>query len=156
MRREGGGRAPGGRVVLESAIEGRHAVVRVLGDHAGIAAEDLGRPFRPFGQVHDAGAVDAPKGTGLGRFICRGLVEAHGGRIGCESEGPGKGAVFAFTLPLAEAPTAAVPSRDNPLSPCGPALWRPPPGGAPWTPARPRRRRCWVTSRSCPTCCSSA
>ena len=46
-------------------------------------------------------------GSGLGLSICKGIVEAHGGRILAESDGPGLGARFTFTLPAAETPTAA-------------------------------------------------
>ena len=42
-----------------------------------------------------------PRGTGLGLAICKGLVEAHGGRIRAESSGVGQGARFTFTLPVA-------------------------------------------------------
>ena len=41
-------------------------------------------------------------GSGLGLAICKGLVEAHGGRIRAESGGPGQGARFTFTIPVAE------------------------------------------------------
>ena len=67
---------------------------------------DQGRGFEPgrlphlFQRYAEAGARDA--GFGLGLVICKGLVEAHGGRIRAESAGPGLGARFTFTLPAAE------------------------------------------------------
>jgi signal transduction histidine kinase len=39
-------------------------------------------------------------GTGLGLFICKGIVEAHGGRIWAENNANGKGAKFSFSLPI--------------------------------------------------------
>lgn len=40
------------------------------------------------------------KGTGLGLYLCKAIVEAHGGKIWAEDNAGGKGAVFAFTLPI--------------------------------------------------------
>ena len=50
-------------------------------------------------------------GSGLGLAICKGIVEAHGGRIRAESDGPGLGARFTFTLPMAEG--VAVPAAGS-------------------------------------------
>ena len=56
-------------------------------------------------------------GGGLGLSICRGLVEAHGGRIWAESPGPGQGARFTFTLPVASSAMAAAPASRLPDPP---------------------------------------
>ena len=64
----------------------------------GLTEEDLPRLFQRYyrGQRHEG------EGLGLGLFIVRKLVEAHGGRIWAESR-PGEGATFTFTLPAAPA-----------------------------------------------------
>ena len=49
-----------------------------------------------------AGRGEGDLAGGLGLAICRGLIDAHGGRIWAESAGPGRGARFTFTLPAAE------------------------------------------------------
>jgi signal transduction histidine kinase len=61
----------------------------------GIAAKDYQRVFEPFRRLHGVGEYE---GTGLGLAICRRLVERHGGIIGCESKGLGRGTTFYFTL----------------------------------------------------------
>ena len=72
--------------------EGLHVRVTVTDQGRGIAADQLPRLFRRFSRP------DAGNRTGLGLAICKGIVEAHGGRIWAESDGPGLGARFTFTL----------------------------------------------------------
>ena len=64
-----------------------------------MAPERLPNLFRNYAGA--AGGERAPAGTGLGLVICKGLVEAHGGRIQAESGGPGEGARLTFTVPVA-------------------------------------------------------
>jgi signal transduction histidine kinase len=65
-------------------------------------ASELDRIFDRFHRVSGEVARRIG-GTGLGLAICKGLVDAHGGRIWAESDGEGKGSVFKFTLPLVPA-----------------------------------------------------
>ena len=75
-------------------------------DHGlGIPREHLGRIFDRFYRV--GGTADAIAGQGLGLSICKEIVTAHGGKIWAESEGPGRGSTFSFTLPLAVGAAAA-------------------------------------------------
>ncbi|MCA1813158.1 MAG: PAS domain-containing sensor histidine kinase [Halobacteriales archaeon] len=106
----------GGSIRVEASAQGQEAVVRVADTGAGIAAEDIARLFQPFTQVHDTSQMTRA-GTGLGLFISRGIVELHGGSLGCESAGPGQGTTFTMRLPLlaaAEPARAAVPARGTP------------------------------------------
>jgi signal transduction histidine kinase len=86
--------SPMAMVVLGDAGDGFVAVaVRDTGE--GIPADDLPRVFTKFFR-RDHGR---PNGTGLGLWISRGLVEAHGGELTAESE-LGQGSTFRFTLPI--------------------------------------------------------
>ena len=88
-------------ITLGAARDGVHVAVSVADEGRGIPAELLPKLFRRF----SPGA--AGEGSGLGLAICKGIVEAHGGRIRAESGGPGLGARFTFTLPAAEATNPA-------------------------------------------------
>ena len=83
---------------VAAALEDGYVAVSVADQGRGIAPERL---VHVFGK-HDAGRPGG--GHGLGLAICKGLVEAHGGRIRADSAGAGRGATFTFTLPAA-APT---------------------------------------------------
>ena len=87
----------------------RVAAVREDG-HVAVAVSDEGRGVAPelLPRLFDKHAGSGSKaGYGLGLAICKGLVEAHGGRIRAESAGPGLGATVTFTLPVAGEPGAA-------------------------------------------------
>lgn len=93
-----------------------HVEVSVADQGRGIPAEDLPGLFRRFSRREDR---DTAGDTGLGLAICKGIVEAHGGRIHAESDGPGLGARFVFTLPVVqEREPARRPARsqDGPQS----------------------------------------
>ena len=85
-----------------------YVAVHVQDHGRGIPAKKLPYLFKKFSQVHhDQGR--GLRGTGLGLAICKGIVEAHGGRIWAESRGLEKGSPFGFTLPVASE-TSATPS----------------------------------------------
>ncbi len=71
------------------------AVVTVKDTGQGIDAEILPKLFSKF-------TTKSEQGVGLGLFICKTIVEAHGGRIGPENNPEGKGAAFTFSLPVSE------------------------------------------------------
>jgi signal transduction histidine kinase len=88
----------GGRVEVACAWAGEQAEITVADTGPGIPADQLPRIFGAFWQARD----DDHRGIGLGLWIARSLVEAHGGSIGVESC-PGEGTRFRFTLPGAAA-----------------------------------------------------
>ncbi len=90
----------GGRVTLRA--EELTGVVRVcvIDTGVGIQKEDLDRLFDKYEQARSR-ATRSEKGTGLGLYITRQIVELHGGRIEVKSE-VGKGSTFSFTIPIAE------------------------------------------------------
>ena len=84
---------------IEAVHAGTHVAIAVVDEGRGIAPERLAQLFRKYASEGDGGRG---VGGGLGLAICKGLVEAHGGRIRAESGGPGRGARFTFTLPAAD------------------------------------------------------
>ena len=82
--------------------EGYHVAVSVTDEGRGIAAERLPHLFRKFSRLEGEDRGRDIAGSGLGLAICKGIVEAHGGRIWAESDGPGLGSRFTFTIPVAQ------------------------------------------------------
>ncbi len=102
----------GSPILVAGARDGVQVAVSVTDEGRGIPAELMPELFRRFSRAHradDASALAASgvAGSGLGLAICRGIVEAHGGRIWADSDGAGLGARFTFTMPAAEPPAAA-------------------------------------------------
>jgi len=77
----------------------------------GLAADEMGRLFKSFSQA-DSSTTRKYGGTGLGLAISKSLAELMGGRMWAQSDGPGKGATFLFSIdaPIAQLPPAR--SRD--------------------------------------------
>ena len=76
----------------------REVIISVSDRGEGIPKNELPRIFDRMYRIEKR-LTTAGQGLGLGLSICKGLVEAHGGRIWAESE-PGRGSTFFFTLPL--------------------------------------------------------
>ena len=94
-------------ILVSAAREGAEVAVSVTDGGEGIPPERLPHLFR-----RHAGA-DGRGGSGLGLVICKGLVEAHGGRIRAESAGVARGTAVTFTLPAAEEEDAAPPAQSR-------------------------------------------
>ena len=98
---------------VSAVREGYHVAVSVTDEGRGIAAERLPHLFRKFSRIDGEDRRRDIGGSGLGLAICKGIVEAHGGRIWAESDGPGLGSRFTFTVPAVEEAVTlpAPPSR---------------------------------------------
>lgn len=89
---------PKGRIVLRAVPQQDSIAISVMDQGPGIPSTEIPKMFQYFGRTN---VLPAPgeKSTGLGLAIAKRMVEAHGGKIGVESQ-PGKGSTFTLTLPL--------------------------------------------------------
>ena len=101
---------------VTAEVQEFYVAVSVTDQGRGVQAERLPHLFRKFSRIEGSARRREIEGTGLGLAICKGIVEAHGGRIWAESEGEGQGARFTFTLPLADQDEAGVPPGTGHLS----------------------------------------
>jgi len=88
----------GGKITVTGESSGEKVRVTVADEGIGVSKEDMERLFERF-QRTDRSEVKNVKGVGLGLYICRSIIEAHGGSIEVASKGD-KGSQFTFTLPL--------------------------------------------------------
>ncbi|HUR63487.1 MAG TPA: ATP-binding protein [Candidatus Thermoplasmatota archaeon] len=121
----------GSSITLHVRKVREEAVVQVVDKGVGLTADQIGRLFQPFSRPHEQ-AASSPKGTGLGLFISKGIIEQHGGRIWADSAGPGEGSTFSFSLPLARVKTE--PNRATQASNALPL-----PNGVPLEPGKDAR-----------------
>ena len=99
---------------VAAVCEDAHVAVSVSDEGSGVAPERLPHLF----SKHTGAGQGAPAGHGLGLAICKGLVEAHGGRIRAESPVAGRGTTVTFTIPVAgEADAAAAGHAAVPPAP---------------------------------------
>ena len=82
-----------GRIAIITQKEDNQVIVKVKDSGNGIDPEIFPKLFEKF-------ASKSEKGTGLGLFISKNIIEAHGGRIWAENNADGTGATFAFSLPI--------------------------------------------------------
>ncbi len=87
-----------GSISLEAKKTDSEIIISVEDTGIGISKEDQARLFQPFQQIEHP-LTKKVKGTGLGLYLSKRLVELHGGRIWVESE-TGKGSRFSFAIPL--------------------------------------------------------
>ena len=85
----------------------------VYNEGAGIPRDKIETVFQKFTRLEEADGTRRQKGTGLGLFITRHIVEAHGGRIWAENR-PGGGAAFKFVIPVEGAPPSLTPEKELP------------------------------------------
>jgi signal transduction histidine kinase len=80
-------------ISLERLRDGKDVILSVKDTGSGIDPDIMPRLFTKF-------ATKSHIGTGLGLYISKNIIEAHGGRIWAENSSNGKGATFSFSLPI--------------------------------------------------------
>ena len=93
----------GGKILIREEVVSRSGKkflrFSVQDQGIGIAPEDLGKLFTKFSRTPESQKID-PGGMGIGLYFVKMVVEDHGGLVGAESQGMGKGSTFFVELPL--------------------------------------------------------
>ena len=98
---------------VTASLEEPYLAVSVIDEGQGVTADQLPRLFRKFSRARLEEGQENVEGHGLGLAICKGIVEAHGGRIWVESRGEGDGARFTFTIPIAPDAEGEIPESST-------------------------------------------
>jgi signal transduction histidine kinase len=106
----------GGTVHISFGVSPSHVELRVRDEGIGIPPESLSRLFHPFSRASNATSRHFG-GLGLGLFICREIVERHGGAIWAESAGPHQGSCFHVRLPRTVPQASPPPPRPTSSQP---------------------------------------
>jgi signal transduction histidine kinase len=96
----------GGNIELNMSLADEDILIRVADEGPGLSEEDVSRLFGRFQRL-SARPTGGESSTGLGLSIVKRIIELHGGRVGAQSPGPGRGTTFTIRLPAAGAGTAA-------------------------------------------------
>lgn len=89
----------GGRIEVRLESHEGQALVAVKDDGRGMDRKDVQQLFRPFVRI-DSPELPKKPGSGLGLYLSKRIVEAHGGKVSATSPGRGKGMEFRFSVPL--------------------------------------------------------
>jgi signal transduction histidine kinase len=93
-----------GTITISARQDGKEAVVSIRDCGTGIHPEIMPKLFTKF-------ATKSDKGTGIGLYFSKKIVDAHGGAIWAENNAGGNGATFSFSLPLKEPETQITPEK---------------------------------------------
>jgi len=95
----------GGEVRITGQVQADRVLVTMADQGLGMTPDQMAQLFQRYHRV-DQEATKRIRGTGLGLYLTKGLVEAHHGRIWAESAGPGQGSTFYLELPISQPETA--------------------------------------------------
>lgn len=95
----------GGRIELSLDLQADCAHIRVKDEGPGMSAKDISRLYGRFQRL-SAKPTGGESSIGLGLSIVKRIIDLHGGAIGAESPGPGRGTTFTLTLPAAKEDSA--------------------------------------------------
>ncbi len=90
-----------GSIDIKLSKKDSNALVEVSDTGVGLEEEDIDKLFNKFSRGQDSAKINTG-GSGLGLYVAKKVIDAHGGKIWVESSGKGKGSKFSFTLPLSK------------------------------------------------------